>query len=207
MPPIFPRSRPTLPTTNILGLRPTCIPPKPPQCARLASTTSPAQKVTWQQYFELRKSRKNWERAGGVIGGVGGFLGGAYYFGAVADFDPTQQVLGMQDPTFLYILGAIAVAGGASAGGILLSGQAWRLLKSREVTQALDRYDKEFFHRIQRHRPKEIAAASPIPGQQGGMPDYYGEKIYSVADYRSWLRKQRKFHLHHKTRFGGSAQL
>lgn len=65
----------------------------------------------------------------------------------------------------------------------------------REILQALDSRDREFFHRIQRHRPKEIASIVPVPGGQGGMPDYYGEKINSVADYRSWLKKQRRFRL------------
>ncbi|KAI7864554.1 mitochondrial import protein Pam17-domain-containing protein, partial [Spinellus fusiger] len=34
------------------------------------------------------------------------------------------------------------------------------------------------------------------------VPDYYGEKIQSVADYRSWLRKQREHY--RKGVFGGN---
>ncbi|KAJ3298618.1 TIM23 complex component [Borealophlyctis nickersoniae] len=112
----------------------------------------------------------------------------------------------MQDPTMLYVFGAFAVGAVSAVGGILVAGQAWRLLKTREVLRAIDTRDREFFHRIQRHRPKEIAAATPIPGSQGGMPDYYGEKIDSVADYRSWLKKQRKFRIAQKSRFTPTRQ-
>ncbi|KNC98743.1 uncharacterized protein SPPG_05723 [Spizellomyces punctatus DAOM BR117] len=175
-----------------------------PHTTRLASSSSnpthAQPTIPWREYFSLRKSRKNWERAGAITGGTGGFLGGAYYFGTVAEFDPTQQILGMQDPTLVYVLGAMAVAGLASFTGIVGAGQLWRLLKKRETLKALDLRDREFFHRIQRHRPKEIASVVPIPGSQSGMPDYYGEKINSVADYRSWLKKQRRFRITHSKR-------
>ncbi|KAI9104051.1 mitochondrial import protein Pam17-domain-containing protein [Phlyctochytrium arcticum] len=168
-----------------------------------SSTQVPPKETTdlpWRDYFALRRSRKNWERSGGVLGGLVGFVGGSYYFVAVADFDPTQQIMGLPDPTYLYIAGALAAAAGATVGGIILGGQGWRLAKSRQTLRALDIRDKDFFHRIQHHRPKEIAAVVPIPGSQSGMPDYYGEKILSVEDYRNWLQKQRKFRVAHSTK-------
>ncbi|RKO93441.1 mitochondrial import protein Pam17, partial [Blyttiomyces helicus] len=150
--------------------------------------------LPWSTYFALRNSRKNAERAGGIVGALQGFLGGSYYFGAVMDFDPSQQILGLGDPTMLYIGGAFVVAGVGYFGGILAFGSIWRLTKSSADLKALDVRDRDFFHRIQRHRPQEIAAVVPtVPGVGGAMPDFYGEKIKSVADYRDWLRKQRKF--------------
>ncbi|KAJ3180792.1 TIM23 complex component [Gaertneriomyces sp. JEL0708] len=134
-----------------------------------------------------------WERVGGTLGGTGGFVGGAYYFAAVAEFDPTQQLFGDLSPMVVYPLGAVAVALAGTVGGILVGGLSWRAAKGRETLQALDSRDREFFRRIQRHRPAEIAMAMPFPGGKSAMPDYYGEKINSVADYRDWLKKQRKF--------------
>ncbi|TPX53701.1 hypothetical protein PhCBS80983_g06219 [Powellomyces hirtus] len=169
-----------------------------PSTSTTTSSPPPRNPVSWHDYFLLRKSRKNWERAGALLGGVTGFVGGGYYFGAVMEFDPTQQLLGMPDPMMVYALGAVVVAAAASFAGILVGGQLWRLKTKRTIIQGLDACDREFFHRIQRNRPKEIAAATPIPfgsESQSGMPDYYGEKINSVADYRAWLKKQRMFNV------------
>jgi hypothetical protein len=32
-----------------------------------------------------------------------------------------------------------------------------------------------------------------LPATQNKMPDYYGEKVTSVAQYRQWLKQQRIF--------------
>jgi import inner membrane translocase subunit TIM23 len=48
--------------------------------------------------------------------------------------------------------------------------------------------DKEFHKHIVKYRVD--------PSRQSGrnhVPDYYGEKIKSIGDYRKWLRKQRRF--------------
>ncbi|KAJ3155444.1 TIM23 complex component [Geranomyces variabilis] len=149
--------------------------------------------VTWDQYFALRKSRRNWERSGGIIAGASGLAGGGYYFGTVAEFDPTIQIMSL-DPTMAYALAVIAVAGAASAAGTLLFGQLWRLKTNRSVAEGLDVRDRVFQHLIKTNRPKEIPIANPIPRQMNsGLPDYYGEKIDSVDAYRDWRRKQRLF--------------
>jgi import inner membrane translocase subunit TIM23 len=48
--------------------------------------------------------------------------------------------------------------------------------------------EKEFFDRIKRFRvdPSSNSFANPVP-------DYYGEKIGSVKDYRQWLKDQRAY--------------
>ncbi|KAJ3176342.1 TIM23 complex component [Geranomyces variabilis] len=149
--------------------------------------------VTWDQYFALRKSRRNWERSGGIVAGAAGLAGGGYYFGTVAEFDPTIQIMSL-DPTMAYALAVIVVAGAASAAGTLLFGQLWRLKTQRSVAEGLDVRDRVFQHLIKTNRPQEIPIANPIPRQMNsGLPDYYGEKIDSVDAYRDWRRKQRLF--------------
>lgn len=48
--------------------------------------------------------------------------------------------------------------------------------------------EKQFYQRIKRYRvdPSSQSMSNPVP-------DYYGEKISSVQDYRRWLKDQRAF--------------
>ncbi|KAL2161678.1 hypothetical protein VTH06DRAFT_8240 [Thermothelomyces fergusii] len=48
--------------------------------------------------------------------------------------------------------------------------------------------ESEFFARIKKHRVDPSASSMRNP-----VPDFYGEKISSVADYRQWLKDQRAF--------------
>jgi import inner membrane translocase subunit TIM23 len=50
--------------------------------------------------------------------------------------------------------------------------------------------EKEFFNRVKKHRVDPTSSSYGNP-----VPDYYGEKIGSVADYRRWLKDQRAFNL------------
>jgi import inner membrane translocase subunit TIM23 len=63
-----------------------------------------------------------------------------------------------------------------------------RVVGSKALT--LEQKDSAFFNRIKRHRvdPSVSSLANP-------PPDYYGEKIGSVAGYRRWLKDQRAFNL------------
>ncbi|KAI8825268.1 mitochondrial import protein Pam17-domain-containing protein [Fimicolochytrium jonesii] len=205
--------RPCTPFSTTSLSRATTTTPSPSQPIHRPNTTTasnttaePLSQITWTQYFAFRKSRKNWERAGAILGGTLGFVGGGYYFAAVADFDPTQQILGIPDPTYVYVLGTIAIGAVMTIAGISVGSAAWRMSKSRQILRSLDSRDKEFFRRIQRHRPKEIAAVVPVPGGQGGMPDYYGEKIFSVKDYKEWLRRQKTFTAGRQRRLGHQPQ-
>ncbi|SAM06853.1 hypothetical protein [Absidia glauca] len=63
---------------------------------------------------------------------------------------------------------------------------------------AMDARDKTFYEHIKKNR-----ADARLNSIRNPVPDYYGEKIQSVEDYRSWLRKQREHH--RKGVFGGSA--
>jgi len=61
----------------------------------------------------------------------------------------------------------------------------WR---NRKFKAQMDEKEKEFYRRIKRFRvdPSASSMANPVP-------DYYGEKISSVAGYRQWLKDQRAF--------------
>jgi import inner membrane translocase subunit TIM23 len=59
-----------------------------------------------------------------------------------------------------------------------------------ELLLTSEQKEREFYDRIKKHRvdPTSSSMANPVP-------DYYGEKIGSVADYRRWLKDQRAFNL------------
>jgi len=54
--------------------------------------------------------------------------------------------------------------------------------------------EKEFYDRVKKYRvdPSASSMANPVP-------DYYGEKISSVAGYRQWLKDQRAFNKKRQT--------
>ena len=56
------------------------------------------------------------------------------------------------------------------------------------ITLLLPQKDRDFYHRISKHRsdPTGQSATNPVP-------DYYGERIFSVKGYKQWLKDQRKF--------------
>ncbi len=57
------------------------------------------------------------------------------------------------------------------------------LTLKRDVLKQLDQREREFYHRIAARRPKQIKTNLQHP-----LPDYYGERIESLGDYRRWLR-------------------
>lgn len=71
-------------------------------------------------------------------------------------------------------------------------------LMNRKYATAMDIRDKEFYEHIKKNR-----ADARLNSIRNPVPDYYGEKIQSVQDYRSWLRKQREHY--RKGVFGGEA--
>lgn len=48
--------------------------------------------------------------------------------------------------------------------------------------------ERDFFARIRKYRVDPTSSSMQNP-----VPDYYGEKITSVAGYRNWLKDQRAF--------------
>lgn len=68
---------------------------------------------------------------------------------------------------------------------------------NRKIMPAMDERDKLFYEHIKKNR-----SSARLNSIRNPVPDYYGEKIRSVADYRSWLRKQREHY--RKAVFGGS---
>jgi import inner membrane translocase subunit TIM23 len=87
----------------------------------------------------------------------------------------------------------MAIGAASAAVGLLAGSNVFRLVHSSRKA-LLDAKEKDFFNRLVKHRPKDIKfLAVPGSGETLTLPDYYGEKINSVADYRKWIRKQKRF--------------
>lgn len=66
--------------------------------------------------------------------------------------------------------------------GPLLGSGLWSLV-NRQSVKALQERDEEFYEHITRNRVDPARS-----NMQNPVPDFYGEKIYSISDYRRWLR-------------------
>ncbi|KAF9573991.1 TIM23 complex component [Mortierella alpina] len=140
--------------------------------------------MDWNSYFLLRRTRRNYERVFMVPCALLG-LGSAGYYFANKDFDPTP-IFGM-DQVLVYGLGTIAAGIVGLAIGPVVGNMVFRMAHSK-ARPLVDRMDKEFHKHIVKNRADPTANSVRNP-----VPDYYGEKIKSVSEYRKWLRKQREY--------------
>ncbi|KIY61506.1 mitochondrial import protein Pam17 [Cylindrobasidium torrendii FP15055 ss-10] len=148
--------------------------------------------MSWSEYLALRKGRLLWQRIATVPGAIIGLFGGASYFASL-EMDPAKPIMGL-DPFMFY---GGCTAGCMALGGVLgpsMGSALWRL-KSRSVVRSFDARDANFFRRIEKYRADASLASNSTTGQ---MPDYYGEKIGSLHQYRTWLRDQGKFKRRHE---------
>jgi len=71
--------------------------------------------------------------------------------------------------------------------GPVFGNSLWRLLHRTRLPEFTIK-ERAFFERIKRHRVNPTGASTNNP-----VPDFYGEKVGSVAGYRRWLKDQRAF--------------
>ncbi|KIW03291.1 uncharacterized protein PV09_05504 [Verruconis gallopava] len=153
--------------------------------AASSAQKSGVEPLTWNRFLELRKTRRRISLVASIICAAGGAAIGITVL-STSDFDIMQFGI---DPTF--------VIGGAFIGSALLGwlmgpffGTAAFNLTYRSLTPQIAQKEKEFYNRIKKFRVDPTSSSMQNP-----VPDYYGEKIGSVADYRRWLKDQRAFNL------------
>ncbi|CAG8632323.1 6062_t:CDS:2 [Paraglomus occultum] len=144
---------------------------------------TPDGKLTWDKYFTLRRKRKNMER-GFLIPTSLLSIGGSVAYAATRPVDPTP-IFG-QDPIVMGSIGILCCGVAGVLIGPIIGSSVWKLLH-REDVKLMEERDREFYQHIKRNRadPSLFSLRNPAP-------DYYGEKIKSVQEYRTWLRKQRE---------------
>ncbi|OSS53448.1 hypothetical protein B5807_01568 [Epicoccum nigrum] len=155
-----------------------------------ASPNAPAAKVlTWNDFFALRRTRRRIGQACSVVAAVGvSYYGLTFMINNGYDAALSEQ-LGGFDPMMLMGLSTLGMLAAGWLIGPVFGNQVFNLAY-RGVLKEFTAKDSAFFNRIKRHRvdPSVSSLANP-------PPDYYGEKIGSVAGYRRWLKDQRAFNL------------
>jgi len=115
--------------------------------------------------------------------------GGISYISQNPELEAKVSPLIGLDP--LITMGIMTFACGA-AGWLIgpFIGGAMFSLRYRSFNRMIAEKEKEFYTRIRKFRvnPEVSSLSNPVP-------DYYGEKIGSVMDYRKWLKDQRAFNL------------
>ncbi|KAF9449590.1 mitochondrial import protein Pam17 [Macrolepiota fuliginosa MF-IS2] len=141
--------------------------------------------LTWREYLAIRGSKHKWQIAVTVPCALLGFAGGAAYFGNL-DTDPTKMIMGI-DPFFFYGISTVACVGAGALIGPSVGTMLWRM-SHRQNLAVIDAMDREFYQRIAKNRVDASLQSPTSP-----IPDYYGEKIGSIHQYRQWLRDQAKY--------------
>ncbi|KAK4658965.1 TIM23 complex component [Podospora pseudocomata] len=141
--------------------------------------------LNWETFFKLRKSRRRWQQGFSVLGMLGFGLAGSMALGSGAadslvgniPLDPLMT-MGLMTMGFA----ALGWLVGPSVGTVVFNAMnsKWKAPMALKESQ--------FFARIKKNRVDPTASSARNP-----VPDFYGEKISSVAGYRQWLRDQRAF--------------
>ncbi|KAI5805890.1 mitochondrial import protein Pam17, partial [Geopyxis carbonaria] len=146
-----------------------------------------SQTLDWDSFLRLRRMKRRYNLVSSIFTSVVGTSIGMGYL-ANKEIDVTQPVMGM-DPLILFGLATISCGAVGWLAGPAIGGQVFGVMNRRWTTQIAER-EREFLTRIRKNRvdPSSQSMSNPVP-------DYYGEKIGSVQQYRQWLRDQRAFKL------------
>ncbi|KAK3990382.1 mitochondrial import protein Pam17-domain-containing protein [Cladorrhinum sp. PSN332] len=188
-------SRKTKPVPSSATTSSTLIQYRLPVSRRNASTTastgtpsSPSSEpihLNWETFFKLRKTRRRWQQTFSIIGSAGaGGVGSVALSTGLADPVVTQIPL---DPLITLGLLSMSCAALGWLAGPSLGSAVFNAMNSK-YKEPMAEKEKEFFARIKKNRVDPTASSVRNP-----VPDFYGEKISSVAGYRQWLRDQRAF--------------
>ncbi len=145
------------------------------------------QGVSWARFFALRRRLRVWQRVGGVSA-LAACLGAEAALLSLPVFDASATARLGVDP--LVAVGALTAAGCAASyvAGAALIGALFRVLRP-SLSAALDARQRDYYARVVRWRANVAPSAARIL-RRG--TDFYGERVSSVADYRTWLRLQRR---------------
>lgn len=149
--------------------------------AAAAKTAQLASELTWTDFFALRKQQRRIGTVGSVVAALGTMAGTFGYVSNIA-IDPTETLFGL-DIFTCYIGGIMCMGFVGFMFGPGLIGDPMFALVNRAKMPAFSAKQKLFLKHIQKMRVDASRQSMNNP-----VPDYYGEKIGSLKDYRQWLR-------------------
>ncbi|KAI2638215.1 Pam17-domain-containing protein [Xylaria nigripes] len=153
-----------------------------------SSSTSepPAPKLDWNSFFQLRKTRRRLQLASSIVTmTIGGTAGAVLLVNMNMDWLLSKIPM---DPFFALGIITLSCAGLGWLAGPSVGAALFYSFK-RGVKRPMAIKESEFFNRIKKNRVDP--SNSSLSGN--AVPDFYGEKISSVAGYRQWLKDQRAF--------------
>ncbi|KDQ14553.1 hypothetical protein BOTBODRAFT_55402 [Botryobasidium botryosum FD-172 SS1] len=141
--------------------------------------------LSWPEYLAIRRGKRRWDLAAAIPMTALGLGLGLQYFGHLEN-DATSPIMGV-DPIYVYGLATMGCGGLGYLLGPVVGGSLWRMTHRRTLAR-IEARDREFHQHIVKNRvdPSRQSATNPVP-------DYYGEKIGSLHQYRQWLRDQAKY--------------
>ncbi|KAI1158392.1 Pam17-domain-containing protein [Nemania serpens] len=151
-----------------------------------SDSTTTSSKLDWNHFFQLRKTRRRIQLASSIVTMAVGGTGGAMLL-VNMNMDWLLSKVPM-DPIFALGIITLSFSGLGWLAGPSLGSAIFYSLK-RGVKRPMAIKESEFFSRIKKNRVDP--SNSSLSGN--AVPDFYGEKISSVAGYRQWLKDQRAF--------------
>ncbi|KAF2644361.1 Pam17-domain-containing protein [Massarina eburnea CBS 473.64] len=153
-----------------------------------ASASSPAAQLTWNDFLALRRTRRKISVVSSGVTSIATLYAGLRVFVENGYDSSLSAMLGL-DPLVVTGMSAVGMMAAGWLIGPIFGGAVFNLRYRASRGEILSK-EREFYSRIKNHRvdPTSSSMANPVP-------DYYGEKIGSVADYRRWLKDQRAFNL------------
>ncbi|KAG5355009.1 Presequence translocated-associated motor subunit PAM17 [Yarrowia sp. B02] len=166
--------------------RPTLVRPAVGMMTKRFAGTAP-EPLTWERFLKLRTRRRQINFVSSIFTGV---ATSCVAWGFISEMD-----LDLEQQDILFGLDAFTAAGlGVVAAGFLGSllgptiGQFIFKATNSKQWPAFLMKETDFLSHIQKNRvnPRYQSVSNPVP-------DYYGEKIGSLKDYRRWLRDCAKY--------------
>ncbi|KAK6201143.1 mitochondrial import protein Pam17 [Scheffersomyces amazonensis] len=146
---------------------------------RFNSSSASKPQLSWQEYFKLKKQRNTINLGASVLTGLGG---AAITLVSISNIEFDEKPIFGFDPVI--VLSSFVILGGGV--GYLVGpaiGSSLFKLSNKKALQQFTFRDQQFLSKIKVKRvdPSSQSFSNPVP-------DYYGEKIYSLKDYKQWLR-------------------
>ncbi|KFA53460.1 hypothetical protein S40293_03480 [Stachybotrys chartarum IBT 40293] len=141
--------------------------------------------LDWNTFFKLRLRRRRVQVLFSITSSLVGGVGGALLL-STGVAEPLVSLIPLEPYVTLGIM-VITFAGMGWLVGPIIGSEVFYMLNGK-VKKQIRIKESEFLSRVKRNRadPSNSSASNPVP-------DFYGEKIQSVAGYRRWLKDQRAF--------------
>ncbi|RGP77527.1 presequence translocated-associated motor subunit mitochondrial [Fusarium longipes] len=166
--------------------QPEPVQPEPVQTtAAQAAPSNGLPPLDWNSFFKLRVKRRRYQLLFSITNGLFAGSAGAVFL-STGSAEPIISQIPL-DPFMTLGLMTLAFSGLGWLSGPSVGNQVFYIL-NRQWKKQMTQKEAIFFDRIKKNRvdPTNSSASNPVP-------DFYGEKISSVAGYRQWLKDQKAF--------------